>query len=150
MTKVVISWSKSTRQTRASGKNSSSIAVSRLCKTIVFGASGNNEFDERCDHDILVCLEVTAKNFQEEVIDRSISVPVVIDFWAHGAARAVMLGPVLEKLAYEYDGKFVLAKIDTDPKASWPCNLAFGRSRLSLRFAAVRPLTVSWVSSPKR
>lgn len=59
-------------------------------------------------------VDVTDATFQEEVIDRSASVPVVIDFWATWCQPCKQLSPILERLAAEYQGQFVLAKIDVD------------------------------------
>ncbi|SDT20349.1 putative thioredoxin [Actinopolymorpha singaporensis] len=59
-------------------------------------------------------VDVTEATFQAEVVNRSATVPVVIDFWATWCQPCKQLSPVLEKLAAEYAGKFVLAKIDVD------------------------------------
>jgi putative thioredoxin len=59
-------------------------------------------------------IDVTEATFQAEVIDRSGQVPVLIDFWADWCGPCKQLSPVLERLAAEAAGSWVLAKIDVD------------------------------------
>ena len=59
-------------------------------------------------------IEVTDTTFNAEVVARSQSVPVIIDLWADWCEPCKQLGPVLEKLAAEASGTWVLAKVDVD------------------------------------
>jgi putative thioredoxin len=58
--------------------------------------------------------DVTQATFQKAVIERSHQVPVLVDFWAPWCAPCRMLTPVLVQLATDYQGKFFLAKVNTD------------------------------------
>lgn len=58
--------------------------------------------------------DVDAGNFQQVVIEGSRQVPVLVDFWAEWCGPCRALKPILEKLATEFQGKFILAKVDSD------------------------------------
>lgn len=59
-------------------------------------------------------IDVTEENFQSVVVEGSMNHLVVVDCWASWCAPCRTLGPILEKLAMEFDGAFTLAKIDTE------------------------------------
>ncbi|MGH4009851.1 MAG: tetratricopeptide repeat protein [Pseudonocardiaceae bacterium] len=59
-------------------------------------------------------LDVTEQSFQTDVVDRSMQVPVLVDLWATWCGPCKQLSPVLERLAEEAGGAWVLAKVDVD------------------------------------
>ena len=62
----------------------------------------------------MVAVEVTEASFEQEVVERSRQVPVVVDFWADWCGPCKALSPALEKAEASRQGKVVLAKVDVD------------------------------------
>ncbi len=62
-------------------------------------------------------VEINEENFEKEVIKKSGSIPVLVDFYANWCMPCRVLSPILEKIAKEFEGKIVLVKVNVD-KAS--------------------------------
>jgi putative thioredoxin len=62
----------------------------------------------------MLILDVTTASFEQDVIVKSMMVPVVVDLWATWCEPCKQLSPILEKLALEYNGRWILAKVDVD------------------------------------
>jgi len=93
-------------------------------------------------------MDVTESNFAEAVLDRSHSLPVVVDFWADWCAPCRQLGPVLEREASKRSGKLELVKLDVDanPTVSRsygiqgiPAVKAFRKGRVVAEFVGAQP-----------
>ncbi len=69
----------------------------------------------------MATVAVTDDTFEAEV--RNSDVPVVVDFWAEWCGPCKMIGPALEELSAEYDGKVKIAKVNVDENPNSPAQM---------------------------
>jgi thioredoxin 1 len=62
-------------------------------------------------------IQVTDQAFEKTVLESSL--PVIVDFWAPWCGPCKMVAPILDKIAHEYAGEVIVAKVNTDEHAEW-------------------------------
>ncbi len=85
-------------------------------------------------------IDVTEADFEAQVLERSLDVPVLLDCWAPWCGPCRSLGPMLEKLARDYGGRFILAKINTDEAPQISAALRIRSIPLVVLFVGGRPV----------
>ncbi len=91
-------------------------------------------------------IEITKNNFDNEVLKSDI--PVLVDLWAEWCAPCMMLKPILEEIAEDFDGRFKICKINIDNEGEFatrfnvisiPTLLVFNKGELVNKAVGVRP-----------
>lgn len=94
-----------------------------------------------------VVMDVDESNFDERVLTQSHQVPVLLDIGAEWCSPCRVLTPVLERLAQDYAGKFVLAKVDADENMriagrlqakGFPTVVAYSHGQVTDRFHSMQ------------
>jgi len=96
-----------------------------------------------------MALEITDKNFEEVVLNSD--KPVLVDFWAAWCGPCRMVGPVIDEVSNEYEGKAVVGKVDVDANQEFaskygvrniPTVLLFHKGEMISRQVGVSPKSV--------
>lgn len=113
-----------TRQGPNSGQGNSPVSTAGLRGAVDLGAlaaareaqarSAERKRDRVAGGGAVTVMDVTTADFRTEVVERSFEVPVVVDLWATWCGPCKQLSPLLEKLAEEDGGAWLLAKVDVD------------------------------------
>ncbi|NLW04320.1 MAG: thioredoxin, partial [Pseudomonadaceae bacterium] len=93
-------------------------------------------------------IDITLENFQQVILEGSLKQPILVDFWADWCAPCKVLMPILEKLANEFQGQFILAKVNIEEQPelaqqfqvrSVPTVILVGEGKLLDQFDGVKP-----------